>query len=517
MGLAGIAVNQTALLLATEGLGWHYLLSALLATQLSSSFNFVGNQYWAFAGRGGRRPVWLRYLSFLALNNATLALRVPLLWLLTEVAGIGYGWSNLVSLGVLFALRFAVSDGWVWPAAGLDDADGASPARTARGAGRRARYRYDVAGVLRLDSDAELPELGYFRTQADTPPDIRIVVGRVGALPARRTRFVHDGAQLHYREQLGAAGANFSLTMGHPIEVRVSPLLALSRHVLYTNVVEALLRFVMVSKGYVLLHSACIAADGRAAVLSAQTDTGKTSTVIELVRDHGYQFLSDDMTILDPAGYARCYPKPMTLSFHTMRAALNGNGHSLRRGQRAKLAIQSRVHSKSGRAFGQVLGRLNIPIMSVNSAVQLMVPPPKYRIDALMAADIGERAPIGQVFLMERGAALRERLTVAEALDQLIANTDDAYGFPPFATFAPHIRIGDADYAALRRTERELLARALQRATVWRLRVPGHEWAELLPELMNGHAANGRHPTEPVGGIGGAPSRVPAELTSEVR
>ena len=39
--------------------------------------------------------------------------------------------------------------------------------------------------------------------------------------------------------------------------------------------------------------------------------------------------------------------------------------------------------------------------------------------------------------------------------------------------------------------ELELLRRAIERAAVWRVRVRGHEWAEVLPALveLNGHHA----------------------------
>ena len=85
----------------------------------------------------------------------------------------------------------------------------------------------------------------------------------------RRTRFVQAGDSLSYFEQLGMASANFRITIGDPVDIQVAPLLARSPHVLYTNVVEALLRFLLVSKGYVLLHSACVVADGLAVLSRA--------------------------------------------------------------------------------------------------------------------------------------------------------------------------------------------------------------------------------------------------------
>jgi dolichol-phosphate mannosyltransferase len=493
VGLSGVAVNQLALAAFTEFGGVFYLLSAIAATQVSSTWNFVGSEFWVFAGRETRGSRLSRYIAFLALNNSSLILRVPALWLLVSVAHMDYLLANPVTLLLVWAARFLFADGWIWAATSVvkegaspkPDADGSVPLRLVSSNGAAADLHYDIAGVLKIRSAIRLPELAYFLTDPFEKPDICIEVGRLGSFPTRTTRFVSVGSTLSYYEHLGLVGANFRITMGDPIVVQAAPLLARSPHVLYTNVIEALLRFLLVSRGYVLLHSASMVVNGRATLLSAQTDTGKTSTVIQLIRQHGYGFLSDDMTIIAPDGRAICYPKPMTLSYHTMSSIRGGD---LKRGQRAALAVQSRLHSKSGRSVGRFLGTLNLPIMSVNSIVQMLIPPPKYRIDTLIGCEIGSEAPIGHVFLMERGEPLRERIDIDQAVTNLIANTDDAYGFPPFSTFAPHLRIGGKDYAALRRTEEELLRRSLARAVLMRIRVPGHEWADLLPDLMQGTA-----------------------------
>lgn len=488
VGLTGLVINQVLFMGLTDGLNVNFALAAIVATQGSTTWNFLGLERWAFRGRE-RGPAWYRFLAYALVNNATLILRIPLLAVL-GLFGLGYAWANLVTLFVLFVVRFLVADGLIWGRAASPGTafredpfeKGSGPPITGEAeAARPGRYQYAVAGAVHLDSDVELPELAFFRTTQVAKPDIRIRIGTVAAMPSSKIRLQRDGERLTYREHLGALGANFSIEMGEPIEVQASPLLALSRHVLYTNVVEALLRFVLVSRGYVLLHAACVAVEGRAALFSAQTDTGKTSTVIELVRKRGYGFLSDDMTIIEPTGHAVHYPKPMTLSFHTMNAV---RGDDIPARQRLQLQVQSRIHSKSGRSFGRTLGNLNIPIMSVNSVVQLVIPPPKYRIDSLLPCEIVERLPIGDICLMERGDWLREQVAPSDAVGQLLANTDDAYGFPPFDSFAPELRIDGRDYASLRRREEELLREAIATARIWRLRVPGHEWSELLPAIL---------------------------------
>jgi 4-amino-4-deoxy-L-arabinose transferase-like glycosyltransferase/putative flippase GtrA len=485
VGLTGIAVNEVVYVGLVSKLAVWFVLAAILSTQASTTWNFLGNELWAFSGRQFHGHILARYIAYSGMNNSMLLLRVPMLWVLTDFGHLRPAWSNLIALGALFVLRFAFSDGFVWRTKAVDPYAVDTEDETGE---KVPLYRYDLGGLLRLDSESELPELAYFRTAATTKPDIRIRIRRVGGFFGTKVRLLRDGERVTYREHLGVLGADFNVTMGTPIEVEASPLLALSRHVLYTNVVEALLRFVLVSKGYVLLHSAGLEVNGEATLLSAQTDTGKTSTVINLVRERHWRFISDDMAIIDPAGFVRTFPKPMTLSYHTMTRAVDASTLSPKK--RMQLQVQSRVHSKSGRTVGKGLGTLNVPIMSINSVLQIMVPPPKYHITALMPAHIATETPIAHVFLMERGEPIQEQVALEAAIDQLIENTDDAYGFPPFSTLAPNFVIGGADYQQLRARERELLTSALANVPVWRLRVRGHEWGELLPRLILGEDAS---------------------------
>ena len=94
---------------------------------------------------------------------------------------------------------------------------------------------------------------------------------------------------------------------------------------LYTNVLEALLRFVAVSAGAMLLHSACLELDGRGILLSARDRHRQDRHRAALLREQGARFLSDDMTILHSDGRASCFPKPLTISHHTLRAVQAGD------------------------------------------------------------------------------------------------------------------------------------------------------------------------------------------------
>ena len=341
------------------------------------------------------------------------------------------------------------------------------------------RYAYDIDGLVRIKSSVRLPELEFFRSPIATPADMVIRTRPVGGWVPRTNIAIKNGStRIEYREHLGPLFANFSIDMEGPIVVTAGPLLAMSPHVLYTNVIEPLLRFILVTKGKMLLHAACISVDGRPIMLSAKTDTGKTSTILTMLRTDGGVFYSDDMVIIDPSATASRYPKPLTISAHTLRAVPQ---HRLKRTQRLSLAWQSRLHSREGRSVGKKLGAANLPIMSMNAVVQAIIPPPKYNVTDLVPCTVGTQVRMENLFVIERGTpALMEPIGPDRAVAELLENTEDAYGFPPYSSLAPHLKIGGEGHERLRAREREILASALATVNVQRIRVPDYSWPVLI-------------------------------------
>jgi dolichol-phosphate mannosyltransferase len=586
VGVSGIAVNVAALwLLSAHMMHLNYLVAAALATQISTSWNFVLTDRLVFRGPKLRRW-WGRAVPFFLINNGALLLRLPLLALLVERLGFAVLPGNVVTLALLFVLRFVLSDRVIYRREGTvpeistpqneepdvfidvsasvvepelapvdetftqvpqaiaapptvavhqlvprqaepaDSGTGLRRKNAGAAAGSRAAapilngngkgsgkdpievvhdyvndarqldspltrrgshylpYRYDIAGVLRVGSHVALRELEYFRDQSvGRDVDIAVRVGPVGNGPRNRatmTQFLSPPAA-RYQEHLGRLGANFRIEFNDRIDVTVGPLLAHSPHVLYTNVIEALLRFVLVDRGYMLLHSACFELDGVGVMLSARTDTGKTGTILRLLREKGARFLSDDMTIVSPTGRAMCFPKPLTISQHTLRAI---DMNELTKKEWAKLRVQSRVHSKEGRLLGFLIGQLNLPIMAVNSTVQKIVPPPKYAVDRLVPCDVIPAVDVQQLFIIARGDAEVTEIAHEEAIGTLLENTEDAYGFPPFKHFAPAVVIGGADYTELQQREREILSSAISRVRIRGVSSPNFSWADDIPMLL---------------------------------
>jgi dolichol-phosphate mannosyltransferase len=506
IGVTGLVVNTGALWFFYHILDWNDLVSAAAATQVSTAWNFAGVATLIYRRRAGGSP-GRRAASFFVMNNLLMLARLPVLEALVR-AGATVIVGNIVTLAALFTVRFVLSDraifgpaapgqardpvrvlvdiGLAEPTADPGSADHAAAVSAARKRSRYLDYRYDVAGVVTIGSQIMLPELEFFRAQwvPDGGVDIAVRVGDVGGrTPRRRAAMTEyaDPTVIHYEEHLGRLGANFRARLGDRISVEVGPLLAHSEHVVYTNILEPLLRFVMVAKGRMLLHSACVEIGGVGVMLSALTDTGKTGTVLRLLREHGGRFLSDDMTVIDADGNAWCFPKPLTISAHTLRAV---RADDLTRAEWRRLRIQSRLHSKGGRSIGIALARFNLPIMGINALAQMVIPPPKYSVDRLVPCQMTSATQVKELFIIERGATRLADLDRKSALDQLIVNTDDAYGFPPFRYLAPAITVGGLSYQQLRTAERKLLASFLGNVRVRTLASNTFSWADEISRLI---------------------------------
>src|SRR5919204_2529760 len=273
--------------------------------------------------------------------------------------------SNLITLFAFMLPRQAVFDRWIWAKRS-----------------RRRGFNYDLHGMVRIHSEVPLSELASFHTEAEIDrPDLRVRIGSAAKRSGGSNRAWGHGL-FWYRQVLGRLGFWVEITRGECTHVVAGRLLRLSPHVLYTSVVEPMLRWMLVQRGYALMHGACIAAPDGALLVTARTDTGKTSTLLRLLARQRLGFLSDDMVILRPDGEVLCYPKPLTISHHTL-GAVTGLA-KLSWFERLVLPLQSRVHSRSGRLFAKILASMPLPVATINALVQLVIPPPKYAITRLI-------------------------------------------------------------------------------------------------------------------------------------
>ncbi len=350
------------------------------------------------------------------------------------------------------------------------------------------QYSYNIHDLMTLSSEVDLPELASFKvSNAIDHPDIRVKIGRPSREPGRNGQAPKPNARhLFYKEFPGILGFEASISIGESIEAIASPLLRYSPHVLYTNLVEPILRWTFVEKGYALVHGATIAFGDDAYMITAKTDTGKTTTLLKILNHQRRDtdtaaFISDDLTLVSPDGTVMTYPKPLTISHHTVQAV---NSTVLTRKERLGLLLQSRIHSRSGRKFAFSLNRLRgLPLATINMMVQWLVPPPKYPITRLVPkVKLAPKAKLRGLFVIERGEEMDTHLDPQEAQSILLSNCEDAFGFPPYHSIKEFLYHPDDN--DLRPIEQRIIRTAMDGIPATLIRSKTLEWWRRIPAFV---------------------------------
>lgn len=356
-------------------------------------------------------------------------------------------------------------------------------------ASSRLTWRYNIHDIIGVESDKALPELEKFLARSVRGlPTISVQVGDLRHVPLGESLdLTGEAPVVSYRER---TGFGMSLTLGvNTTDVVVTPFVAKSPHVMYTNVVEPILRWRLVENGFALVHAACFADGDDAYLITALTDTGKTTTMLKVLDGSDLRFVSDDLIVLDADGQVRTFPKPLTISAHTVHALHNTTLNKL---ERIALIPQSRIHSREGRRLAFLLTKYQLPVASINALIQRLVPPPKYHVERLVrGVKTANRATARGMFIIQRGGSGEEVMDDVDSLRTLLANCDDAFGFPPYSSLERLLLAASDD--DLRSKERAIIASALLERPVVAMKSDSLDWAERIPMAVRRWRSFGAH------------------------
>jgi hypothetical protein len=101
---------------------------------------------------------------------------------------------------------------------------------------------------------------------------------------------------------------------------------------------------------------------------------------------------------------------------------------------------------------------------------------------------------VDRIYIIGRGQELEEVVPRTAAIETLLSNTEDAYGFPPFSIMERAITLRarnlhkgkKRDISTLRSIERSILEDFLGNMPVTRLISPNFGWADTIPREVLG-------------------------------
>lgn len=445
-----VAVAAGSLLLDMAAFAWLYprvnapfWVTAVFLAELIILLRFAATEHWVL-GRGHAIPGWPSLRRFWLTNQISLfAARLPLLYVLL------YRWEwpvlPAITLAVLLegALRYALSEQWVFSRRGMT-------------MWQPGVYRYDIHGLLRLESQTPLPELAHFATPEPLPHvDVQVRIDRHG------TPSPQPGA-ITYSEGLSRFGFGLAVMPGAAYtEVVISPLLAHSPYALYKSVLEPVVRWELVRRGAALTYGAAVAWQGQALLFVPEQDQGKTAVTLQAAQ-RGYAFLGDEFVILTADGRVCSFPKPITVTAEVLRATAVAT--HLRRRERFKLWLRHVLYGRGARAVGLRLSRGRWPVATLNLLWQRLLAPPKRAVGNLLSqVVIAQQATLAELILLRAREGGETAVALPDALDWVCARQDAVQGFPPYDLLLASL--GQSEGTDWRATERAIIRRALARVT----------------------------------------------------
>ena len=116
VGGSGVLVNMFFLWFFTEKAKFYYLLSSLIAIEISVLGNYVLNDLWTWHDRGkeGKTEYFKRMLQYHISSSVAILANLSILWLLTELAHIYYLISNLFGILCGTFLNYFLNDRWTF-------------------------------------------------------------------------------------------------------------------------------------------------------------------------------------------------------------------------------------------------------------------------------------------------------------------------------------------------------------------------------------------------------------------
>ena len=401
-----VLLDIAVFVLLTHFTGWPFWLMAVLSAELFILLRFAVTEKWVL---GGGRPVpgWPSFRRFFVSNQLSLFLtRLPLLALFIGRWQWPLALAGLSASLIEGAVRYALSEQWVFSRRGLT-------------MWQPAVYWYNVHDILRLESEVALPELAWFAV-AEPPPNVDILV----RTDRHGTPSPQPGA-ITYSEGLGRFGFGVAIMPGDYTEVVVSPALEKSPYALYKSILEPVLRWALVRRGYALMYGGCFAWGEEATLVVPAEDRGKTEAVLTAVQS-GARFLSDDFTILRGDGRVFSFPKPVTVTGETAVSAVSA--------AKSRFRWQNLIYTSAGRRAGLKLSRYRWPVATLNITLQRLLAPPKESVAQLISGvQYAASARLAQLLWLDEGLDDGALLDGKTAIANVQQRQAAANGFPPYA------------------------------------------------------------------------------------
>ncbi|MDH7594429.1 MAG: hypothetical protein QHG99_08830 [Methanomicrobiales archaeon] len=213
---------------------------------------------------------------------------------------------------------------------------------------------YNIHGLIKFRIEGDNTKIinhfkedyAYFVVKDDIEPDFRLIVSDF-TLDTNDCYFINY--KYYVRENYIACNDGYKIVKWKvAIEnIDTKPVIHFSGGMfseifLRDYIIEPLIAFLLNQKGLVLLHASSVAYQDKGYIFSATKGTGKTSTLLNLIRDGGI-YLSNEPTLLSERGIVYSYPSFIHLYYYNFKS-VPFITYKLNTQQKVELYVKHLVH-----------------------------------------------------------------------------------------------------------------------------------------------------------------------------
>ncbi len=114
VGVSGILVNMGILFILTEYFHILYLISSIIAIEISIISNFLLNDIWTWKDRIKKKFIYRFVQYHISVGITAVLVNWGILFILTELFGVYYLISNLIGIGVGTLSNYIINDLWTF-------------------------------------------------------------------------------------------------------------------------------------------------------------------------------------------------------------------------------------------------------------------------------------------------------------------------------------------------------------------------------------------------------------------
>ena len=173
--------------------------------------------------------------------------------------------------------------------------------------------KYNIHNLVKIKSNIDIGLPYIFQVKRCLTPDLIVHIGNFTDIGEEE-----EGDVCYYEHKLGPLKSKFLLShLNGKIKLfykspryRIQPGIRQS----IISMILAIIDWKLLQKNCALIFGACLEKEGEGILIIAPSRGGKTLTSISLVKDYGFNYLSDDKTIVSKDGIAYSYPTKMKIN-----------------------------------------------------------------------------------------------------------------------------------------------------------------------------------------------------------